>query len=143
MSATPKTDALFFPYGRNATAAAEPSLLVCMTQYELLERELAALRGENTTLRDQLKPCWGQFDKLMAEIATLRERADKAERERAVAITQFAEWTKVLEQSKQEAVAEALRMAVEISHKHAASNTCTRLILALIPADSIAKEEEK
>jgi len=100
-----------------------------MTQYELLEHELAALRGENTTLRDQLKPCWEQFDRLMTEIATLRERADKAERERA--------------QSKQEAVAEALRMAVEISHKHAASNTCTRLILALIPADSIAKEEGK
>jgi len=74
MSATPKTDALFFPYGRNATAAAEPSLLVCMTQYELLERELAALRGENTTLRDQLKPCWGQFDRLMVEIVALREQ---------------------------------------------------------------------
>jgi len=44
MSNTPKTDALFFPFGRDATAAAEPSLLVCMTQYELLERENAALR---------------------------------------------------------------------------------------------------
>jgi hypothetical protein len=43
-SNTPRTDALFFPYGRDATAAAEPSLLVCMTQYELLERENAALR---------------------------------------------------------------------------------------------------
>ena len=45
MSDTPKTDALFFPYGRDHTAAAEPSLLVCMTQYELLERENAALRN--------------------------------------------------------------------------------------------------
>jgi len=46
MSNTPKTDALFFPHGRDHTAAAEPSLLVCMTQYELLERENAALRGQ-------------------------------------------------------------------------------------------------
>jgi len=75
MSVTPKTDALFFPFGRDATAAAEPSLLVCMTQYELLERENAALRGENTTLRDQLKPCWEQFDRLMVEIVALREQS--------------------------------------------------------------------
>jgi len=45
MSNTPRTDKLFFPYGRDATAAAEPSLLVCMTQYELLERENAVLRN--------------------------------------------------------------------------------------------------
>ena len=56
MSATPKTDALFFPYGRDATAAAEPSLLVCMTQYELLEREIAASRKE-------LKECSSAFAK--------------------------------------------------------------------------------
>ena len=43
-SNTPRTDALFFPYGRDATAAASPSLLVCMTQFEILERENAALR---------------------------------------------------------------------------------------------------
>jgi len=45
-SDTPKTDKLFFPHGRDATAAAEPSLLVCMTQYELLERENAAQLAE-------------------------------------------------------------------------------------------------
>jgi hypothetical protein len=44
MSNTPRTDKLFFPYGRDATAAASPSLLVCMTQFEILERENAALR---------------------------------------------------------------------------------------------------
>jgi hypothetical protein len=44
MSDTPRTDKLFFPHGRDATAAASPSLLVCMTQYELLERENAALQ---------------------------------------------------------------------------------------------------
>lgn len=45
MSNTPRTDKLFFPYGRDATAAAEPSLLVCMTQFEILERENASLRN--------------------------------------------------------------------------------------------------
>jgi hypothetical protein len=51
MSDTPKTDALFFPYGRDHTAAAEPSLLVCMTQYELLERENAALQKDAARYR--------------------------------------------------------------------------------------------
>jgi hypothetical protein len=54
LSNTPRTDKLFFPHGRDHTAAAEPSLLVCMTQYELLERE-------NATLRDWGEPvawCW-------------------------------------------------------------------------------------
>ena len=130
MSNTPKTDALFFPYGRDHTAAASPSFLTCMTEYELLEKENAALR----------------------------ERADKAERERAVAITQFAEWTKVLEQSKQKAVAEALRDAADACKKELlikhdddviikayndAVNDCIRAILALIPVDSIAKVEGK
>ena len=89
MSATPKTDALFFPYGRDATAAAEPSLLVCMTQYELLERELAALRlnlsvtmeelgemrdraekaeADNATLREQLKDCSAAFDRQQEQL---------------------------------------------------------------------------
>lgn len=44
MSNTPKTDALFFPYGRDHTAAASPSFLTCWTEYELLEKENAALR---------------------------------------------------------------------------------------------------
>ena len=51
MSDTPRTDKLFFPYGRDATAAAEPSLLVCMTQYELLERENAALQKDAARYR--------------------------------------------------------------------------------------------
>jgi hypothetical protein len=51
MSNTPRTDKLFFPYGRDATAAAEPSLLVCMTQYELLERENAALQKDAARYR--------------------------------------------------------------------------------------------
>ena len=58
MSDTPKTDALFFPYGRDHTAAASPSLLVCMTQYELLERENAVLRLDAERyrwLRDECK----------------------------------------------------------------------------------------
>ena len=89
MSDTPKTDALFFPYGRDATAAASPSLLVCMTQFEILERENAAqlaelhrisealgtneghssvthieiLKGENAALREQLKDCSAAFDR--------------------------------------------------------------------------------
>jgi len=46
MSNTPKTDALFFPYGRDHTAAASPSFLTCMTEYELLEMENAALREQ-------------------------------------------------------------------------------------------------
>jgi len=45
MSDTPRTDKLFFPYGRDATAAASPNLLVCMTQFEILERENAVLRN--------------------------------------------------------------------------------------------------
>jgi len=44
MSNTPKTDKLFFPFGRDHTAAASPSFLTCWTEYELLEKENAALR---------------------------------------------------------------------------------------------------
>jgi hypothetical protein len=61
MSNTPKTDALFFPYGRDATAAAEPSLLVCMTQYELLERK-------NAALREQLKDCSAVVDRQQEQL---------------------------------------------------------------------------
>jgi len=73
MSATPKTDALFFPYGRDATAAAEPSLLVCMTQYELLERELAALRLNLSVTMEELGEMRDRAEKAEAENATLRD----------------------------------------------------------------------
>ena len=62
MSNTPRTDKLFFPYGRDATAAAEPSLLVCMTQYELLERENATLREQLAASRQEV-----EVHKAMAE----------------------------------------------------------------------------
>lgn len=61
MSDTPKTDKLFFPHGRDHTAAASPSLLVCMTQYELLERENAALREQLKEAQNWGEPvawCW-------------------------------------------------------------------------------------
>ena len=103
MSATPKTDALFFPHGRDATAAAEPSLLVCMTQYELLERENAAQlkelhrisealgtnEGHSSAthieiLREQLKDCSAAFDRQQEmldrnaeQIAALRLDAER------------------------------------------------------------------
>jgi len=56
MSNTPKTDALFFPYGRDHTAAASPSFLTCWTEYELLEME-------NAALREQLKDCSAVVDR--------------------------------------------------------------------------------
>ena len=57
---TPRTDKLFFPYGRDATAAASPSLLVCMTQFEILERENAALR--DLLERSKVAIWWGVND---------------------------------------------------------------------------------
>ena len=59
MSDTPRTDKLFFPHGRNATAVASPSLLVCMTQYELLERENAALRELLERSKPAVRWCMG------------------------------------------------------------------------------------
>jgi len=56
MSNTPKTDALFFPYGRDHTAAASPSFLTCWTEYELLAME-------NAALREQLKDCSAVVDR--------------------------------------------------------------------------------
>ncbi|NBQ47606.1 MAG: hypothetical protein EBU33_04025 [Sphingobacteriia bacterium] len=61
MSNTPKTDKLFFPFGRDHTAAAEPSLLVCMTQFEILERE-------NAALREQLKDCSAVVDRQQEQL---------------------------------------------------------------------------
>jgi len=54
MSNTPKTDKLFFPYGRDHTAAASPSFLTCMTEYELLEKENAAQLAELTRIAEAL-----------------------------------------------------------------------------------------
>jgi len=55
MSNTPKTDKLFFPFGRDHTAAASPSFLTCMTEYELLEMENAALREQIKWVLHELK----------------------------------------------------------------------------------------
>ena len=71
MSDTPRTDALFFPHGRDATAVAEPSLLVCMKQYELLEREIAALR-------DVLSRLIKVHDAMGGKCGTVRIAAEEA-----------------------------------------------------------------
>jgi hypothetical protein len=71
MSDTPRTDELFFPHGRNATAAASPSLLVCMTQYELLERE-------NAALRDALLRLIEVHDAMGGKCGTVRIAAEEA-----------------------------------------------------------------
>ena len=63
MSDTPRTDKLFFPHGRDATAAASPNLLVCMTQYEMLERELAALREQLAASRQEVEVQKAKADK--------------------------------------------------------------------------------
>ena len=87
MSDTPKTDALFFPYGRDHTAVASPSLLTVMTQYEMLERENVALREQLAASRQEVETQKTKADKhyelgteyfdLMVkaerEIATLRD----------------------------------------------------------------------
>lgn len=82
MSNTPRTDKLFFPYGRDATAAAEPSLLVCMTQYELLERENAAQLKELHRISEALGTNEGHssvthIEILKEENAALREELTK------------------------------------------------------------------
>jgi hypothetical protein len=103
MSNTPKTDALFFPYGRDHTAAASPSFLTCWTEYELLEKENAAQLAELTRiaevlgtneghssvthieiLREQLKDCSAAFDRQQEmldrnaeQIAALRLDAER------------------------------------------------------------------
>jgi hypothetical protein len=63
LSNTPRTDKLFFPHGRDHTAAAEPSLLVCMTQYELLERENATLREQLAASRQEVEVQKAKADK--------------------------------------------------------------------------------
>ena len=83
-SNTPRTDALFFPYGRDATAAAEPSLLVCMTQYELLERENAAQLKELHRISEALGTNEGHssvthIETLKEENAALREQLKQVE----------------------------------------------------------------
>ena len=79
MSNTPKTDKLFFPYGRDHTAAASPSFLTCWTEYELLEKENAAQLAELHRISEALGTTEGHssvthIEILKGENATLRKQ---------------------------------------------------------------------
>jgi len=79
MSNTPKTDKLFFPFGRDHTAAHFPSFLECVTQCELLEKENAAQLAELTRISEALGTNEGHssvthIEILKKENAALREQ---------------------------------------------------------------------
>ena len=80
MSNTPKTDKLFFPFGRDATAAASPSLLVCMTQFEILERENAAQLAELHRISEALGTNEGHSS--VTHIEILREQLKEVNEDR-------------------------------------------------------------
>jgi len=79
MSNTPKTDKLFFPFGRDHTAAASPSFLTCMTEYELLEMENAALREQLKDCSDVVDRQQKMLDRNAEQIAVLCNLLSEAE----------------------------------------------------------------